>query len=392
MKPKERVRVAFNHQEGDRVPVAALTVDSPVASEILGREVWTGFSAHQLHRRFEMWKQEKLREFLYHKAEAEIELCREMKLDAYFDAAEKIFQKNSSPPKKINNETWKFVDAEKQHWRVIKTDLQSGFRGEIDSSIKKEGLEKFEKYVNNLEQDSFDSSNLSFEIFNYVLEEIGDEIAVFGSADVTVPVGSSWFPVFLRAMKKRPDLVEEYLDIQLERTLSLLETQLKKGVFGVWGGVDLAGTNGVLFSPEDFEKFVVPRLRKIVNLCHEYGVPYVKHTDGNIGMIFDDLLIKTEVDGYNAIEPKAGMDIFQLKKNYGDQLTLLGNVDCSETLVKGDKEEIEREVKELIERVSPGGGHVVMSSNSIHSNVPAENWIKMIETAKKFGQYPIDAS
>ncbi len=42
MTHKERIRAAFEHREGDRVPIFEQSVASDVASEILGREAFTG--------------------------------------------------------------------------------------------------------------------------------------------------------------------------------------------------------------------------------------------------------------------------------------------------------------------------------------------------------------
>ena len=77
------------------------------------------------------------------------------------------------------------------------------------------------------------------------------------------------------------------------------------------------------------------------------------------------------------------------KENYGDRLTLLGNVSCARTLVYGTKEEIEEETRRVIEIGAPGGGFVLSSSNTIHSQVPADKYLLMLETAKKYGGYPI---
>ena len=54
-----------------------------------------------------------------------------------------------------------------------------------------------------------------------------------------------------------------------------------------------------------------------------------------------EFMIDSGIDGYHAIEPVAGMDIFYLKQKYGKKITLLGNVDCTDILVNGPKEKIE---------------------------------------------------
>jgi len=82
------------------------------------------------------------------------------------------------------------------------------------------------------------------------------------------------------------------------------------------------------------------------------------------------------------------MDIARLKRTYGDKICLLGNVDCAITLVYGSKEEVIEETKRCIRDVSPGGGHVLSSSNSIHSGINLENFLTMLETNKKYGKHP----
>jgi uroporphyrinogen decarboxylase len=47
-------------------------------------------------------------------------------------------------------------------------------------------------------------------------------------------------------------------------------------------------------------------------------------------------------------------------------------------------------VKETIAKASPGGGHILASSNSIHPAVKPENYLAMVEAARKYGNYPID--
>ncbi len=81
------------------------------------------------------------------------------------------------------------------------------------------------------------------------------------------------------------------------------------------------------------------------------------------------------------------MDIRVVKERYGDKLFLIGNVDCSYTLSLGSVLEVEKETTEVIRKASPGGGHILSSSNSIHNAVKVENFLAMIKTARKYGRY-----
>lgn len=51
---------------------------------------------------------------------------------------------------------------------------------------------------------------------------------------------------------------------------------------------------------------------------------------------------------------------------------------------------MEEAVKETIAKASPGGGHIMASSNSIHPGVDPENYKTMVEATRKYGVYPID--
>jgi uroporphyrinogen decarboxylase len=130
-------------------------------------------------------------------------------------------------------------------------------------------------------------------------------------------------------------------------------------------------------------------MQTLVKKCHELGLFFIKHTDGNITRIEQELLVESGIDAYQAIEPVAGMDIGYLKQRYGSHLTLMGNVDCGRLLGEGTTEEVAAQTRRVIQAAAPGGGFVLTSSNSIHRGVKVENYLTMLETARKYGVYPI---
>ena len=83
------------------------------------------------------------------------------------------------------------------------------------------------------------------------------------------------------------------------------------------------------------------------------------------------------------------MDIGWVKKKYGRNITLLGNIDCANLLTFGSRQEVVEAVKNILRAASPGGGHVFASSNSIHSGVSPETFWAMVGAVREFGTYPI---
>jgi len=87
------------------------------------------------------------------------------------------------------------------------------------------------------------------------------------------------------------------------------------------------------------------------------------------------------------IQRTAGMDLERLKKLYGGRVCFIGSVDAQFTLVRGSVEQVELETREAIDILSPGGGHILSSSNSIHSGVKPANFLGMLKAARRFGRY-----
>ena len=83
------------------------------------------------------------------------------------------------------------------------------------------------------------------------------------------------------------------------------------------------------------------------------------------------------------------MNIAEVKSKYGDRLTLLGNLDCAGSITEDSQERVIEEVKDILRKASPGGGHVFTSSNCIHSGVNYRSFLTMVDSVKKYGVYPI---
>lgn len=387
MNSKERVKRAFAHQEPDRVPIFELTIDNPTASHILGRETLCGFGGMArgvkaneaiLHNRWH--------EYQIQRAEDHIELWRALDLDV-FPGANPV-PRNPAVPVQVNEVTWRFGDPDDM-WRVEQWSPDSDTYDEVDSFLKWDGLPALARLTEHLETHPVNLDTYDFSVMDMYIHELGDQDgrSVMAHADVEIGSTYCWAEHFLMGMVLEPALIHRYLDARLRDTLILLEEALRRGVDGVEGGYDWAAAKGPMFSPAMFDEFVFPRLKQITELCHRYNVPFVKHTDGNVNDLLDGM-IAAGVDGFQAIEPRAGMDIAQLKRDYGDRLTLIGNVDCSTVLVNGPIEAVKEQTRSVIETAAPGGGFLLSTSNSVHPGVKPEYYLAMLEAAREYGSYP----
>lgn len=206
---------------------------------------------------------------------------------------------------------------------------------------------------------------------------------------------SMWYPLCMRGYEnfmldiyERPEFVHRLTNMFMDFFLEIERQAIEMGVDVIIDGEDYAGINGLVMSKKHIEEFLLPGLKRAIKLAHDNGVPFVKHTDGNIYPIID-MLIEAGIDCLNPIEPAAGMNLRDVKNKYGKKISLWGNVDCSHLLTFGNPSEVRKATRECIADAAHGGGYILSSSNTIHSQVPAENFVAMVETCREFGNYPI---
>jgi len=111
------------------------------------------------------------------------------------------------------------------------------------------------------------------------------------------------------------------------------------------------------------------------------------HSDGNLFPLLPDLMTLS----MNAIHPiqPAAMDIARMKREYGNRVSIAGNIDLDYTLTLGTTDEVDAEVRQRVETVGPGGGYMVTSANSLTDYCKIENVLAMAEAVKKYGKYPM---
>jgi uroporphyrinogen decarboxylase len=115
------------------------------------------------------------------------------------------------------------------------------------------------------------------------------------------------------------------------------------------------------------------------------GFYTIKHTDGNIMPILDQLL-QANPHALHSLDPQAGIDIAEIKRLSNGQVCLIGNVNCS-MLDSGTPEEIAASVRYALKHGMPGGGYIFSTSNCIYTGMPLANYEYMLEIWRQEGNY-----
>jgi len=194
---------------------------------------------------------------------------------------------------------------------------------------------------------------------------------------------------FSYAIFDDPVNVERILEVMTESHYRLAKTAAEAKLCPIYFmGDDVAYKGGLLFSPDYLRRTFIKSLRKCIEPLKNAGIKVVFHSDGNIMEILDDL-IDAGIDGLNPIEPLAGMDIGYLKKHYGKDLVLVGNVDCSQVLPLGRVDDVVAATKACLRDAGHGGGLFIGSSSEIVPSTPVDNILAFYEACRTYGTYPL---
>ena len=198
---------------------------------------------------------------------------------------------------------------------------------------------------------------------------------------------------FLMDMAIKPDFAETLLDRVTSVIESLLKLAMQTGgeYFDMieLPGDDYAGNTSTIMSPVMFRKFIKPCIERLVKVVKEYNpdVKVMLHSDGAITKLIPDI-IDLGIDVIHPLEPLPANDLTAIKEEFGAQVTFLGGIDISHAM-PGSREDVIAEAKRRIEQLAPGGGYILAPSNHLQADVPPENVVALFETARRFGNYPI---
>ena len=145
---------------------------------------------------------------------------------------------------------------------------------------------------------------------------------------------------------------------------------------------DIGFGHAPMISPAHFREFCVPVMRNVMDAVK---LPVIYHSDGNIMPLMEEI-IGLGVAGIANMEP-GPMDIEEVKRLYGDRVTIVGNIDLHYTLTKGTPEETRDEVRRRIEALAPGGRYILASANSLPNYVKPANVRAMGEALMQHGVY-----
>ncbi len=224
-------------------------------------------------------------------------------------------------------------------------------------------------------------------LIDLIREQSGDLycLLLHGDATFSIPDGTQMYDFAARLVDEPDKLKQEAADM-VRRALARAERlRAHGGLDGFALCADYCFNTGPFLSPVQFSEFVTPYLADLIAGYRQTGFYSIKHTDGNIMPILDQL-VQANPHALHSLDPQAGVDIADVKRLCGDRVCLIGNVNCG-ALDTGTDEEVVESARYALKHGMPGGGYVFSTSNCIYTGMRLARYELMLDVWRKEGSY-----
>ena len=231
------------------------------------------------------------------------------------------------------------------------------------------------------------------ENMNWLLERIreksGNEYFIMMHGDPTwaMPGGENMVE-FAAMMYDEPEKLNEQSQRRLDESLEFSAKLDSMGHLhdGFALCSDYCFNVNPFFGPEMFDELIAPYLKGVIDGYRSQGYYTIKHTDGNIMPIVKQIA-DCGPDAIHSLDPQGGVTIPEVRKIIGDEIALIGNVNCG-LLQTGTDEECRADVlRSLREGMERGRGYVFSTSNCAYTGLALQRYEMMIDIWRQYGNY-----
>jgi uroporphyrinogen decarboxylase len=205
-----------------------------------------------------------------------------------------------------------------------------------------------------------------------------------GDATFAIPEGD-WMNEMIELLADNPEKLKEKAERMIYERSGHYLFYAMSGFDGFALCDDYAFNANPFFSPDQFREYVQPYLSRIISSYRQLGKYVIKHTDGNIMPIFDQL-VECRPHAIHSLDPQGQMDMAEVKRRYGRQVALCGNVNCG-LIQTGTESEIIENCEYSMRYGKPGGGYVFCTSNCAFKGMPLKRYELVNEYWRKNRSY-----
>lgn len=185
---------------------------------------------------------------------------------------------------------------------------------------------------------------------------------------------------------EEPQSIKDASRSRVDNAIAAAERMKKHGGLDGYALCSDYCTNiGPFLRPTMFAEFVAPYLADLVERYRKLGFYIIKHTDGNIMPILKYLLAANP-HALHSLDPQGGVDMAEMVRLAGDQVCLIGNVNCG-MLDTGTEQECIDSARYALQHGMTAPGYIFSTSNCVYTGMQLERYELILDTWRRFGNY-----
>lgn len=159
------------------------------------------------------------------------------------------------------------------------------------------------------------------------------------------------------------------------------------GIDIVVTGDDFGSQNAPFLSPAMWREFLGEGFREYMTIIRTGGARSMHHTCGMVTPLVGEMVARG-LQILQSLQPEAmAGDYATLKSTYGQRLAFQGGLSIQQTLPRGTPKQVRDEVRQRVETLATGGGYILCTAHNIQADCPLENVEALLEAYRQEGQY-----
>lgn len=273
-----------------------------------------------------------------------------------------------------------------QQWEQMEEQERRRHREDM-GAIYLATAERFEHSAIFLHPNPGGNEEETFRLIDLIRELSGNQyfLMLHGDATLGIPNGERMVEMSYR-LADEPEKMKGEAAAKVNAALARAERLARHGgLDGLALCSDYCFNSGPFLSPAQFAEFVTPYLTRLIQGYRDLGLYTIKHTDGNIMPILDQL-VAANPHALHSLDPQGGVDIAEVKRLVGERICLIGNVDCG-LMDTGSEAEVTASAGYALRHGMPGGGYIFSTSNCVYTGMRLSRYEAILNVWRRQGNY-----
>ena len=183
----------------------------------------------------------------------------------------------------------------------------------------------------------------------------------------------------VKATKQQPDSLHKLCDLATEKIIQYINLLISAGTEIIC----ILEPSASMLGPNQFKEFSISYIKQIIESCKYSEVNVIFHGCGYTMHVIEEIAT-SGVNGMSLDSKETGVDLLEAVKRVPENVVIIGNVNPTQTMLYGTREDVRNEVMELMEEMKEYPNFILSTGCDLPQETPQENIEIFMRTAREY--------